>query len=252
MIRSLLVTSALLLGLSAALAQTDPIAERKGIMRGNGAATRTGTQMVRGEAPFDLAKAKEVFTGISAGMTRFPDLFPENTKTGGDTKASPRIWEDPQGFRALSSKMVQDAQAAGGGNNRPSVLPGWFPARDSQLPNLPPVLPDQPAVGWTSRGNCFATLVPQGPAVVVRCSLASRLTETGISAGATQRLVNGRHQGGPVDAPLLRRWHCCAFRVTAKLILVAYFASQLLGGSHEEDSAFGHCPLCHNSCCRGG
>jgi cytochrome c556 len=112
MIRSLLVTSALLLGLSAALAQTDPIAERKGIMRGNGAATRTGTQMVRGEAPFDLAKAKEVFTGISAGMTRFPDLFPENTKTGGDTKASPRIWEDPQGFRALSSKMVQDAQAA--------------------------------------------------------------------------------------------------------------------------------------------
>src|SRR5918998_4023408 len=112
MIRSLLVSSVLLIGLSAALAQTDPIAERKGIMRGNGAATRTGTQMIRGETPFDLAKAKEVFTGISAGMTRFPDLFPETTKTGGETKASPRIWEDMAGFRAVAAKIVTEAREA--------------------------------------------------------------------------------------------------------------------------------------------
>src|SRR3712207_9481367 len=90
MIRSLLVTSAILVGVTAVTAQNDPIAERKSIMRGNGAATRTGTQMIRGEVPFDLAKAKEVFTGIAAGMDRFPNLFPENSKTG-DTKASPRI-----------------------------------------------------------------------------------------------------------------------------------------------------------------
>lgn len=111
-IRSVLTAAAILVGLSAALAQSDPIAERKGIMRGNGAATRTGTQMIRGEAPFDLAKAKDVFTGISAGMNRFPNLFPENTKTGGDTKASPRIWEDMQGFRAASAKLMQDATQA--------------------------------------------------------------------------------------------------------------------------------------------
>jgi cytochrome c556 len=112
MIRSILVASAILVGLSAAVAQNDPIAERKSIMRGNGAAVRLGTQMVRGEAPFDLAKAKEVYSGISAGMTRFPNLFPENTKTGGDTKAGPRIWEDPQGFRAAAAKIVQDASQA--------------------------------------------------------------------------------------------------------------------------------------------
>jgi len=111
MIRSILVGAALAAVASAAIAQTDVIAERKGIMRGNGAATRTGTQMIRGEVPFDLAKAKEVFTGIAAGMDRFPNLFPENSKTG-DTKASPRIWEDMPGFRAASAKIVQDAQAA--------------------------------------------------------------------------------------------------------------------------------------------
>ena len=112
MVRSLLMTSALLVGVSAVLAQTDPIAERKGIMRGNGAATRTGTQINRGEVPFDLTKAREIFSGIAAGMTRFPNLFPENTKTGGETKAGPRIWEDPQGFRAVAAKIVQDASQA--------------------------------------------------------------------------------------------------------------------------------------------
>jgi len=112
MVRSILVGMALIVGISAAIAQGDPIAERKGIMRGNGAATRAGTQMIRGEAQFDLAKAKEVFAGIAAGMERFPTLFPENTKTGGETTASPRIWEDPQGFRAAAAKIVQDASQA--------------------------------------------------------------------------------------------------------------------------------------------
>lgn len=111
-IRTILLASAFVGGMSAAIAQSDPIAERKGIMRGNGAATRTGTQMIRGEVPFELGKAKEVFTGISAGMSRFPDLFPENTKTGGETRAAPRIWEDPQGFRAAAARIVQDASQA--------------------------------------------------------------------------------------------------------------------------------------------
>jgi cytochrome c556 len=112
MIRSVLVTSALFVSLSAAVAQNDPIAERRSIMRENGASVRLGTQMVRGEAPFDLSKAKEIFSGISTRMTRFPDLFPENTKTGGDTKAGPRIWDDSQGFRAAAAKIVQDASQA--------------------------------------------------------------------------------------------------------------------------------------------
>jgi cytochrome c556 len=112
MIRSLVVCASALLAGSAVLAQTDVIAERKGIMRGNGAAARTGTQIVRGEVPYDQARARQVFDGIAAGMTRFPDLFPETSKTGGETKASPRIWEDMAGFRAVAAKIVTEAREA--------------------------------------------------------------------------------------------------------------------------------------------
>jgi cytochrome c556 len=95
-----------------AVAQPDVITERKDIMKANGAAARTATQMVRGEAPFDLAKAREAFTGIASRMQRFPDLFPETSRTGGETKASPRIWEDMPGFRAVAAKIRQDAGEA--------------------------------------------------------------------------------------------------------------------------------------------
>jgi cytochrome c556 len=112
MIRQIAIAAAVVVVGTGVIAQTDVIAERKAIMRGNGAAARTGTQMIRGEAPFELAKAKEAFVGIQNGMTRFPSLFPENSKTGGDTKAAPKIWEDVAGFRAAAAKIVQDAQAA--------------------------------------------------------------------------------------------------------------------------------------------
>jgi cytochrome c556 len=111
MIRPLLVGLAVVIGMTAAFAQTDPIAERKALMKSNGAATRTGTQMSRGEIPFDLAKAKEVFANYEVVGKRFYTLFPENTKSG-DTAASPKIWEDMAGFRAASEKLATDAQKA--------------------------------------------------------------------------------------------------------------------------------------------
>ena len=97
---------------ASAIAQSNPIVERKDLMKANGAAARTGTQMVRGEAPFDLAKAQEVFTGIASRMERFPTLFPENSKTGGETRAAPRIWEDMPGFRAAATKISREASEA--------------------------------------------------------------------------------------------------------------------------------------------
>jgi cytochrome c556 len=112
MIRQIMVAVGLTIVSAGVIAQTDVIAERRAIMRGNGAAARTGMQMIRGETPFDVAKAMEVFTGIQNGMTRFPNLFPENSRTGGDTKAAPKIWEDTAGFRAAAAKIVQEAQAA--------------------------------------------------------------------------------------------------------------------------------------------
>src|SRR5687767_9481464 len=101
MIRSFLVCATLAAAATAVVAQTDVITERKQIMRGNGAATRTGTQMIRNEVPFDVAKAREVFSGIAAGIDRFPNLFPQGSQTGSQpTRAAPTIWSDNAGFRA--------------------------------------------------------------------------------------------------------------------------------------------------------
>lgn len=112
MIRSVVAAASLAIITTAVVAQTDVITERKSIMRGAGAVARTGTQMIRGEAPFDVAKAKQAFAGIQESMARFPTLFPESSKAGGETKASPRIWEDMAGFKAAAAKMAQDATAA--------------------------------------------------------------------------------------------------------------------------------------------
>jgi cytochrome c556 len=92
-----------------AVAQSDVIGQRKELMKANGAAAKLSTQMVRGEVPFDVTKAREVFTGIAERMERFPNLFPDNSRTGGETKAGPRIWEDTAGFKAAAAKIVKEA-----------------------------------------------------------------------------------------------------------------------------------------------
>jgi cytochrome c556 len=113
MIRTLLGSLVIIAGVTAALAQSDPIAARRNIMKENGAATRMGTQMVKGEIPFDLAKAQNVLQTYAKSAKNFHEFFPENAKTGGETTASPKIWEDQADFRARFDQWGKDiAQAA--------------------------------------------------------------------------------------------------------------------------------------------
>ena len=112
MIRTILLTAALAIGATAVIAQSDPIAERRNIMKGVGAATRTGNQMVRGETPFDLAKAKEVLQVYANAADKTHTFFPETAKTGGETTASPKIWENQAEFRARFDAWAKDIQQA--------------------------------------------------------------------------------------------------------------------------------------------
>jgi cytochrome c556 len=68
--------------------------------------------MAKGEEPFALDKAKKIFTTYQDAAAKMPALFPDNSKTGGDTKALPAIWENKADFTAHSTKLAQDAQAA--------------------------------------------------------------------------------------------------------------------------------------------
>ena len=96
---------------TAVVAQGDPIAARKGLMKGIGGENRNATEMLDGKQPFDLAKAKAVFTTMSGNADKMAPLFPENSKSG-DTAALPAVWENKADFDAKMAKFSADAKAA--------------------------------------------------------------------------------------------------------------------------------------------
>ena len=112
MIRTILVGTALAVGITAAFAQANPIETRRNTMKGVGAATRIGTQMSKGEIPFDAAKAKEVLAVYSKAAETMHTYFPDNSKTGGETTASPKIWENQAEFRKRFDDWAADIKKA--------------------------------------------------------------------------------------------------------------------------------------------
>jgi cytochrome c556 len=111
--RTVLVATMLALGVSFAIAQ-DPIAARKAIMKKNGDEAKVGASFMKGEAAFDLAKAKAIFATYADAASKMPSLFPDNSKTGGETAALPPIWEKKADFDAKFKKFGEDAKDAEG------------------------------------------------------------------------------------------------------------------------------------------
>ena len=110
--RLALAATLLAVGGSLAFAQQDPIAARKALMKKNGDEAKIGTQFMKGEAPFDLAKAKAIFAAYQDAASKMPNLFPDNSKTGGDTAALPAIWEKKADVDAKFKKLGEDAKDA--------------------------------------------------------------------------------------------------------------------------------------------
>ena len=96
------------------LAQSDPIAARMALMKGNNDNARNVVQMIRGQQPFDAAKVDAAFAQWAETASRLPGLFPENSKTGEKTRAAPKIWDDKKDFDAKAAafgKAVADHHA---------------------------------------------------------------------------------------------------------------------------------------------
>jgi cytochrome c556 len=85
---------------TAALAQSDPIAARMALMKGNIDNARIVTQMIRGQQPFDAAKVDAAFAQWAETAQKLPGLFPPGSQTGGKTRAAPAIWDHKQDFDA--------------------------------------------------------------------------------------------------------------------------------------------------------
>jgi len=112
MIRTMLAIGGVALAVTVALAQQDAIKERRALMKANGDEAKIGAAMAKGEAPFDLAKARKMFAAFEDSAQKMPSLFPDNSKTGGDTAARPEIWENIDDFKARFAKFGADAKAA--------------------------------------------------------------------------------------------------------------------------------------------
>jgi cytochrome c556 len=100
------------LGATVVLAQQDPIAARKALMKANGQGAGALAKMLKGEAPFDPAVAKKAFASFEDAAAKMPTLFPDNSKIGGETAASPKIWENMADVKARFVKLGNDSKAA--------------------------------------------------------------------------------------------------------------------------------------------
>jgi cytochrome c556 len=109
---AVVVVAVVALGASAVLAQQDPIAARKALMKANGQGAGALAKMVKGEAPFDLDTTKKAFATFEDAAAKMPSLFPDDSKVGGETTAAPKIWEDNADFKARFVKLGNDTKAA--------------------------------------------------------------------------------------------------------------------------------------------
>lgn len=111
--RMLIAAAAVLaVGTTAALSQSAAIGQRKEAMKSAGAVAKEVGAMARGEAKFDLAK-------VQAGLKTYADvaakseaLYPDDSKTGGETTVLPVIWEKKGEFGAAFKKWGAEATAA--------------------------------------------------------------------------------------------------------------------------------------------
>ena len=115
-ISAVAAAAAFSLSLAVAMAQQDPVKARKALMKDNGDQAKIGAAMMKGEAPFDLAKARKIFATFEDAATKAPALFSQkmvDQPTADDPySADPKIWENMDDFKAKLAKLGDDAKAA--------------------------------------------------------------------------------------------------------------------------------------------
>ncbi len=104
--------TALALTAGVAFAADSPIAARKALMDSNAAAAGMAGAMLKNEMPYSPAAGKAAIATLRATAMAYGAFFPEDSKTGDNTHASPKIWTDRAGFEKALAKFRSDTQAA--------------------------------------------------------------------------------------------------------------------------------------------
>lgn len=110
--RLALAISAMALTATSALAADDPIAIRQALMDANAASAGVAGAMLKGDMDYNPAVAKAAIAQLHGTALAFGSFFPDTSKTGGDTSAAPKIWDDPDAWQSALDKFKSDATAA--------------------------------------------------------------------------------------------------------------------------------------------
>jgi cytochrome c556 len=111
--RAVLVAGLVAFGAVAAGAQNvNVIEQRQNLMKQNSQVTKGPAGMLREQGSFNLQQVQAALKTLSENAKKIPALFPADSKTGGDTKALPAIWENKAGFDEIAVKMDTQALAS--------------------------------------------------------------------------------------------------------------------------------------------
>lgn len=115
MVRLILASAVLTVGVGVAAAQEDLVRQRAELMYDQGEFVYGSfNKMARGEEPYDQAKVDEGFAVLKETARKLPTLYPETAKgqaPDADYYASNKVWENKADFDARLQKLVADIDA---------------------------------------------------------------------------------------------------------------------------------------------
>jgi cytochrome c556 len=129
MLRTVVIAGALLIGVSAVMAQ-DAVKDAQAVMKNTGKNAGALGAMVKGEKPYDQAAVDAAFAVFEATAKKLPTLFPasmKGMKLEGDYDASPKVWDDKAGFDEHTASFAKTVGEAKGKIKDLETLKANFP-----------------------------------------------------------------------------------------------------------------------------
>ncbi len=102
--KAAIVASALSVAVASS-AVAGPVEDREALMKTVGKSVKLAVSMAKGDVPFDAAAAAAAMQTIHDVPDKFVKLFPQGSDKHPKTEASPKIWQDMNGFLAKANDL---------------------------------------------------------------------------------------------------------------------------------------------------
>jgi cytochrome c556 len=128
LVRFVAMVSVVVLGATAVWAQNlEAIKQRREVMKAIANAGTPNFNMMKGQIPFDLAKVQAGLKVYQDQAPKLKTLFPDDSKTGGDTDAPAKIWQAKPQFEAAIDTFVATAKTAAGAIKDEATFKAEYP-----------------------------------------------------------------------------------------------------------------------------